>query len=67
MNVFIPKARLCSKSIPRFDKDYKDAQIEIRRLKKIWNKKAIKEIWETFKVACEEKCEVIAKVKKGIL
>lgn len=39
MDAFIPKARLCPRSVPGFDKDCKDAQMRARRLKKIWEKK----------------------------
>ena len=33
-----PRARLCLRSVPGFDKKCKDAQMKAKRLKKIWKK-----------------------------
>ena len=41
-----PRARLCLSSVPRFDKKCKDAQIKIRRLKKIWKKEGTEKSWK---------------------
>lgn len=37
------KAKLFPKSIPKFDENYKKAQIRAKKLKKIWKKKRKKE------------------------
>ena len=34
----IPRSKLCTRSILRFDEDCKDAQMKAKRLKKIWKK-----------------------------
>ncbi len=39
----IPQTKLCARSISGFDEDYKDAQIKVRRFKKIWKKKGIED------------------------
>lgn len=64
MDAYIPKARLCPRSVPAFDKDCKDAQMRARRPKKIWKKEGTEETWEAFRLARGEKGRVIAKVKK---
>ncbi len=51
MDISIPKAKLCPKSIPGFDEKCKDAQMRARRLKKIWKKEGTKESWEAFRLA----------------
>lgn len=43
INVSTPKARLCLRLVPRFDKKCKNTQMRIRKLKKIWIKKKTKE------------------------
>ncbi len=43
MDISIPKTRLCSKSIPGFDEQCKDAQMRARRLKEIWKKEGTEE------------------------
>ncbi len=64
MDISIPKAKLCPKSIPEFDEECKDAQIKARRFKKIWKKEGTEESWEAFRLARAEKGRIIAKVKK---
>lgn len=42
INVSIFKTKLCAKSLPGFDKNCKDAQIKIKKLKRIWKKEGTK-------------------------
>lgn len=63
-DISIPKARLCPKSIPRFDEECKDAQIIARRLKKIWKKEGTEKNWEALRLTRAEKGRIIAKIKK---
>lgn len=64
INTFIPKAKLCARSILGFGEDCKDAQMGTRRLKKIWKKKGTEDSWEAFRLARAKKSRVITKVKK---
>ena len=64
MDASIPKSKLCARFILGFDKDCKDAQIRVRKLKKIWKKESKEDSWEAFRLAWAEKGRVIAKVKK---
>lgn len=64
IDISIPKARLCPKSIPGFDEECKDHQMRARRLKKRWKKEGTEESWEAFRLARAEKGRIIAKVKK---
>ncbi len=64
MDISIPKARLCPKSILGFDEECKDAQMRARRLKTIWKKECIEESWEAFRLARADKGRIIANVKK---
>lgn len=50
------KAKLCTRSIPGFDKDFKDAQMRIKKLKKIWKEKGTEDSWEVFRLARAKKC-----------
>lgn len=64
MDAFISIAKLCARSILRFDEDCKDAQMRTRRLKKIWKKEDTEDGWEAFRLARAEKGRMIAKIKK---
>lgn len=43
IDIFSPKARLCLRLASRFDKECKDIQINVRKLKKIWKKEKTEE------------------------
>lgn len=47
----IPKVKLCARSIPEFDKDYKNVQMRVKKLKKIWKKECTQDSWEVFRLA----------------
>ena len=51
ITLIYPKVRLSPKSVPKFDEECKEMKIKIRRLKKIWKKKEIKESWKDFWIA----------------
>ena len=64
IDILIPRARLCLRSVPKFDEECKKAQMRARKLKKIRRKKGREECWEKFRLAQTEKGWVIAKVNK---
>lgn len=55
----IPKAKLSPKSVLGFDKECKEKQIKVKRLKKIWKREWTIESWEKFWLARAEKERVI--------
>lgn len=64
MTFAIPTTRLSSKSVSRFDEEFKEIQMKTRKLKKIQKKAETEESWEDFRVARAEKRRVIAKAKR---
>lgn len=61
---FIFQVKLCTRSIPKIDRDYKNTKMSIIKLKKIRKKKGKKDSWEDFKLVQTKKSRVIAKVIK---
>lgn len=61
----MPKQRSCARSIPGFDEDCKEAQMQARRLKKIYNQVPSLENWEEYRVARAFKGRLINKKKRN--
>lgn len=45
------RTKLCPRLIPRFDKKCKNAQMKVKKVKKIWKKEGIEESWKAFRLA----------------
>lgn len=65
MNMSTLKQQLCAQSISGFDEDCKEAQMQARRLKKIYNQNPSVENWEEYRVARAVKGKLINKKKRN--
>lgn len=65
MNMSTLKQQLCAQSISGFDEDCKEAQMQARRLKKIYNQNPSVENWEKYRVARAVKGRLINKKKRN--